>query len=110
MIIYLAGPIRPKGDQTLEGNVAKAKRIALELWLMGYVVVCPHANTDLPMAVAERFTMVKWLEGDLEILARCDALVVLEGWEQSMGTRGEICFAREEGIPVYFYPELPMLP
>lgn len=111
MIIYLAGPIRPKGNQTLEGNVAIAKSIALELWKVGYTVISPHANSDLPVALADKEVEAwRWLGGDLAIIARCDAVVVLPNWEQSEGTKGEIAFARERGIPTTYYPELPDIP
>lgn len=39
MIVYVAGPIRPKGSQTLQGNLEQAKEIALELWLAGFAVI-----------------------------------------------------------------------
>lgn len=111
MIIYLAGPIRPKGDQTIEGNLAVAKAAALELWGKGYAVICPHANTDLPYAEAEKLGSPEiWLNGDLEIIARCDAVIVMPNWEQSEGTKGEIVFAKERNIPITYYPELPTIP
>lgn len=111
MLIYLAGPIRPKGNQTLEGNIATAKSIALELWQAGYTVISPHANSDLPIALADKEVEAsRWLEGDLEIIARCDAVVVLPDWEQSEGTKGEIAFAEKRGIPITHYPDLPQIP
>lgn len=45
MIVYLAGAIRPKGDQTLEGNVAKAKAYragTMALRLRGYLSAREH--------------------------------------------------------------------
>ena len=111
MIVYLAGPIRPKNGQTLRGNVDAAKAIALELWRAGYAVICPHANSDLPVELADKECEPSvWLNGDLEIVARCDAVIVLPGWETSFGTKGEIKFAKEHWIPVYYYPNRPLLP
>lgn len=108
MIVYLAGPIRPKGDQTLESNINNAKSIALELWKKGYTVISPHANSDLPITLADKEVETwRWLNGDLDIIARCDAVVVLPGWEESAGTKGEIEFAKERNIPITYYPDLP---
>lgn len=104
MLIYLAGPIRPKGGQTYEGNIQNAKGIALELWHGGYAVICPHANTEL---TKEPDYDVPWLAGDLEMIARCDAVVVCPGWETSEGTKTEISFAIERKIPVCYYPDIP---
>ena len=108
MIIYLAGPIRPKNGQTLRGNVEAAKTVALELWRGGYAVICPHANTDLPTELADKeCEQSVWLNGDLEMVTRCDAMVVLPGWEASAGTKGEIQYAEARKIPVHYYPDLP---
>ncbi|HPS41047.1 MAG TPA: DUF1937 family protein [Anaerolineaceae bacterium] len=104
----MAGPIRPKGTQTLQGNLERAKGIALELWLGGFAVICPHANTDLPIELAAKeMDEAKWIEGDLELLRKCDAVVVCPGWETSTGTQIEIGFAKGAGIPVYYYPFTP---
>jgi hypothetical protein len=110
MIIYLATPIRPKNGKTVEENVQYAKLLALELWEKGYTVFCPAANSDLPITLAEKEVEAdRWLNGDIEILARCDALVVSPGWELSEGVKGEIASAKMYGVPVYYYPELPKL-
>ena len=109
MIIYTAGAIRPKNSQTLQGNLKVAKDIALELWKDGFTVICPHANTDLPIELAEKeMDTIRWLEGDLEMIAWCDAVLVCPGWESSDGTKGEIKFAEERNIPVYYYPDKPI--
>ena len=108
MLVYLAGPIRPKDGKTMEQNVAEAKEVALSLWQAGYTVICPHANTDLPISLADKAAEENvWLNGDLEILARCNALIVLPNWRGSKGTEGELSFANKRGIPVYEYPDLP---
>ena len=109
MIIYLASPIRPKGDQTLRGNIDNAKKIALELWGKGYTVFCPAANTDLPSEAAHALEKPAkfWLDADLEILAKCDALVLIPGWQDSEGCRGELVFAYWKNMPIHIYPDLP---
>jgi hypothetical protein len=68
---------------------------------MGYAVLCPHANTAfMDFGCDEVF-----LDGDLEILRRCDLVVVAPGWESSEGTRAEIREAHNELKPVYYWPE-----
>ena len=110
MIIYLATPIRPKNGKTVDENVRIAKGLALELWKKGYTVICPAANSDLPISLAEKeLEAERWLNGDIEILQRCDAMVVAPDWEKSDGVKGEITVAGMCGVPVYFYPELPIV-
>ena len=108
MVIYLATPIRPKNGKTVDENVQYAKQLALELWKEGYTVICPAANSDLPISLAEKeLEADRWLKGDLEILARCDAVVVSPGWELSDGVKGEIGYAGMCHVPVFLYPDLP---
>lgn len=110
MLIYVAGPIRPLKGRTVQENCTIAKNIALELWKMGHAVICPHANTDLPIALADKECEEKvWLDGDLQMIARCDALVIVPDWEGSNGTKGEIEYAKARDIPIYYYPNVPQL-
>jgi hypothetical protein len=45
-----------------------------------------------------------WQRNDREMVARCDDVVVLmlEGWEESVGVREEVRIAREMGKPVRY--------
>jgi hypothetical protein len=103
IVIYLAGPYRSDiGPWGVAQNIERAREAARELWKMGLPVICPHANTammdgaDIPVDL--------WLDGDIAMMERCDAVVVLPGWESSAGTKGEIRRAEEIGIPVYYWP------
>ena len=110
MLIYVAGPIRPTNGKTVKENCDIAKSVALELWKMGHAVICPHANTDLPIELAEKSCESNvWLDGDLQMLARSDAVVVCQDSAKSVGTQGELEFASKRGIPVYYYPDVPEL-
>lgn len=99
LLVYVAGPFRsPYGFHGIVQNIRRAEAVALELWLAGYTAVCPHLNTanfqdSLPDDV--------WLDGDLRILERCDAVFLVPGWESSSGTNAEIRHAKEIGIPVF---------
>ena len=106
MLVYLAGPIRPKDGKTMEENVALAKTVALDLWKKGYAVICPHANTDLPISLADKECKENvWLDGDKEMLLRCDALILMPNYKGSKGTEAECEFALANGIPIYQYPD-----
>jgi len=106
-LVYLAGPYRSnRGEHGVFANILKAREAAIELWRLGYAVLCPHLNTFL-MGGALNETEDIWLEGDLEMLQRCDVLVVLPGWEQSQGSQAEIEQARKAGLEIYYWPELP---
>ena len=65
---------------------------------MGAACICPHKNTAFFGGAAADSV---WLEGDLEIVRRCDAIICARGWELSAGSRGEVELARSLGKPVF---------
>ena len=42
-----------------------------------------------------------WLEGDLEMMKRCDAVLMVPGWEKSQGAMIEYKVAINRGLPVF---------
>lgn len=98
-IIYVAGPYRAEGHSAVLDNILKAREVARILWRKGWAVICPHANSilmDGPDISPQTF-----IDGDLEIILRCDAMCMLPGWEKSAGANQEYALAVELGIPVY---------
>lgn len=109
-VAYVAGPYRSNDGIWGESlNIVAARRVAVELWRMGFAVMCPHSNTahmDGAMYPDDRHADAQvFLRGDLEILHRCDLLVTVPGWEQSTGARGEVAEAKASLIPVLHWPE-----
>src|SRR5262245_29123514 len=95
---YVAGPYRGPDHWAIYENIRRAEQLALEVWRLGAACICPHANTAhfqgvLPDAI--------WLAGDLEMLARCDFLLLTSDWERSAGARAEVAFARARGLPIF---------
>lgn len=79
----------------------RAMSLALEVWKLGHAALCPHANTMF-FQDADGCDDEVWLEGDLEMLKRCDAVLVTPDWQRSSGARAEVQKASEWGIPVFF--------
>lgn len=60
--------------------------------------VIPHSNNRFFNGLlTEQF----WLDGTLEMLRRCDAIMLADGWRTSKGTEAEINEALRLGKPVY---------
>lgn len=104
MIVYISGKYS-KGD--ISENIANARRVAIELWEKGYTVICPHLNTQ-HFEVDCNIPYESYIYGDMEILARCDAILMLPQWEESDGATQEKERAVLLGMPVYIYPDLPL--
>lgn len=97
-IIYIAGPYR--GD--IEKNVKSAQAVGDKLASAGVAFVCPHSNGFPHEHVGQSDEY--WLESTLEIMRRCDGVMLVDGWEKSHGTLGEVTEARILGKHV-FMPE-----
>jgi hypothetical protein len=97
-LVYVAGPYRANGEWFIYENIRRAEAVALEVWKMGAACICPHKNTAFFNGACPDQV---WLDGDLEMVRRCDAILCVPGWERSVGSLGEVALAKEIGIPVF---------
>lgn len=92
--IYVSGPLT-QGDTI--GHVRRAIETGLALRDAGLVPVVPHLSVLSELVSARPYDY--WLEYDVALLSRCDALLRLPG--ESRGAEIEVAHARERGIPVF---------
>jgi len=104
MLIYLAGPYRAVEGKSVERHIQEARTVAIDLWQQGHYVLCPHLNTAHFDRDASDIPDKAYLAGTLEMLRRCDAMVVQGDWESSEGTKEEIAYAESVGMPIYCWP------
>lgn len=97
-VIYIAGKFRGSSSWDMEQNVRAAETLALEVWKLGAAALCPHANTRFFHGAAPDAV---WLDGDIEMLNRCDALLTVDHWTHSAGATAEVSHAVSRGIPVF---------
>jgi hypothetical protein len=101
-LLYISGPFGHADPiHGIEANILRASEIALEAWRKGWAAICPHKNTagfqhtDIPWET--------WMEGDIEMVKKCDAVLMIPGWEQSRGACLERDEARRAGVLVLDY-------
>lgn len=99
--LYLAGPYRAIHPYLVEENVAKHRKAAALLTMMGFSVFSPILNSH---PIAGCVPEERFLECDLEWLRVSQLLVLLPSWEQSEGSRVEKREAELCGIRVYVWP------
>ena len=97
-VVYLSGPIRAETPRERMQNIEKAQKYAADLWLEGYAVICPHANSLIPLEDND----VPWIEGDIEILKRCDIVFMMPEWTNSKGSRLELEAAEKAGVEIRY--------
>jgi hypothetical protein len=106
LVGYVAGPLTTGvglkegkfNSWAWERNVRRAERVWLRLQHEGFPAICVH-------------TMGRYMFGEdpeahaiaagLILLERCDFVQLVEGWQDSNGTLGEIRRARERSMPVF---------
>ncbi len=99
-VVYIAGPFRGPNAWEIEENIRRAERLALEVWRLGAAALCPHTNTRFFQGAAEDAV---WLDGDIELLNRCDAVLLTPDWKLSSGARAEHDHAKGRGLPIFYF-------
>jgi hypothetical protein len=97
-IVFVSGPYRAATGYGVHLNIQVAESAAIAIWQMGAVAFCPHKNSAYLGGIVEDRA---FLDGDLEILRRCDAVFLLTGWNFSAGAIEEVKLAHELGIPCF---------
>lgn len=96
-VIYIAGKYRGPNAWAVEQNIRAAEEVAARVWAAGHVALCPHANSRHMEGVASNDHI---LAGTLELMRRCDAVVLVPNWQDSAGARAEVAEAFRLGIEV----------
>lgn len=124
-LVYIAGPFSPTPSQLrcrveshyseyykdpagalrrdcIRENVLCATRLAVRVAASGdYLPVCPHSNTGGDDFLEDFLALHDpswWYAATLELLRRCDAIALVDGWEESNGACREVIEASEQGL------------
>ncbi len=98
-VIYISGKFRGPNAWEIELNIRAAEELALEVWRLGAAALCPHANTRFFQGAAHDEL---WLDGDLEFVRRCDAMLMVPNWKTSQGSIKERGLALSINQPVFY--------
>lgn len=103
-VVFISGPFRGTTPWATECNIRQAEELALKVWSMGAAVICPHTNTRFFDGILSDDDI--FLPGYLEIIKRCDAIVLTKDYLKSNGAREELAFAKEEGLSLFYEEQL----
>ena len=99
-VFYIAGPYRADTERGVVENIRNAEAVAIDVWKAGYVALCPHLNSRLMGGICDDKV---FLAGAIDLMKRCDAVVLVSGCKKSKGTNTEVKIASALRIPVYSY-------
>lgn len=98
-LCYIAGPFRGPTPFDVKINVHEAEMLGLEVAAIGGYPIIPHSMTgNFDKQLTDQF----WLEGSLELLRRCDAIVMNVRWRESVGAKAEHIAAERMGMPIFY--------
>ena len=106
-LAYVSGPYTADTKEQKIANIQQARKIAVELWDLGYAVICPHSNTAFFNEMCKVAKYEDFIVGDLVMLEYCDVMVLTPDWWASNGARIEAGYAHIHLIPIYIYPNMP---
>lgn len=97
-LIFVCGPYRADTDNERHDNIEAARKVAVEVWRKGHYALCPHKNSEFMSGVCDE---QQFLDGSLEMLRRCDAVIMVGGWRNSEGSRLEFAHAAGRHLALY---------
>ena len=99
-IIYVSGKFTAQNAWEIEqNNVCTAEDVGMRVAKAGAMPLIPHANTRYFYGTA---TPEFLYAGTLELLRRCDAVIMVPGYESSKGACAELEEAHRLRLPVFF--------
>jgi len=106
-IIYLAGPISPRGKHFSEEDYIHNLSLMINIKFLLYAlfdeykiyVICP-ADDFLGYFMNGLITEKHLKKIDRNAIEACDLIIAISGWQESVGAKGEVEFARKLGKPV----------
>lgn len=97
VLVYVIGAY--SGD--INHNIQKAESTSIALIRAGYHVITPHKNTaGYEKYEGNGISYMTWIEMDLNILSRCDAVFIMDNAKDSHGSQIEIEFAQSKNLPI----------
>ena len=101
-IAFISGPFTHEDEiHGIKENINEASKVALKYWRKGYAVICPHKNTS-DFQHAKDISHEVWYKGDLDILRRCDVIIMVGRWGVSEGAVREHELAKEIGLEIIY--------
>lgn len=99
-LVYITGPYMGDNYHQTEGYITYAREWAEKVARAGHAFYCPHLNAAHFDAIAPDVPKYFWREMNLDILRRCDALLLVPGWDNDEVTQRDVHYAEGWGIPV----------
>lgn len=105
-LIYIAGPYTAPTAAGRAANIQRAREVADRVNRLGAgrcLAMVPHF---LGSGIEDSLSDEQWYPATMEVMRRCDAVVLTEKWEGSKGAGDERAEAERRGLPVFHEDDL----
>lgn len=100
--IYVAGPYSADNVIDVLKNIGRGEKACAELFSKGFAPFCPwHDKSYVTDNPDSDFTIDQFYQFSIAWLVVSDAVLLVDGWENSKGTLAEVEIASKNGIPVF---------
>ena len=96
--IYISGPMLGKIDNNIEAFNWFEKALSISMYCEVINPTSFRIKSDTGSEVLDR---EQWLEIDLMVLRKCDAIFMMPGWHKSEGACIEYAEAKKCGLKIY---------
>ncbi len=100
-LVYISGPYTAHNGRTVEEHIATARGYAVQVWNAGHAAIVPHLNTA-GFEHLSTATYQQYMAAYLKLVGRCDAILMIDHWEESSGACAELDRAQILGLPVFY--------
>ena len=102
-VVYVAGAMSADNLPTMLENIHRGVQLASEALEAGYAPFCPHLDVAYKLLRGEDLCVPVniFYEYSMEILTRCDYILVCAKSNNSVGTKAELEKALELGLPIF---------
>jgi hypothetical protein len=109
LIVYLSGKYEADTKEEKDENIKDIMTVAGRLWILGFTVICPHLNSfNFQEVIGPMIDYAEWTFRYISILERCDAIILMPGYESRETCKIEKRCAEHCQIPVFIYPDIPL--
>ncbi len=98
IVVYISAPLSGSTTSEWWDNTMVARQWCKTLWEEGLTPLCPHLNSLFMEGI---IPYEEFVEGDLVLIERCDAVLMSGDWDQSKGACMEREHAATIGKPIF---------
>ena len=101
-LVYVAGRYRGWSPEATKANIKNAQYHGILLCERGFMPVIPHCNTAGFELLTDAVDQDFWLDGTMELMRRCDYVLMVPGYNQSDGAIQEMIEAERLHLPIFY--------